>query len=84
MSEGGPQEVTGEFESSVRDWVTRLNAWARGSVAEWAAAPEWDAARSRRGGSEIMGYCYDAAMQGRSAMINSFVSAPPPPALRGW
>jgi hypothetical protein len=59
--------------ASAHEWLAALAAFKEAALAQWAAAPQWDAARERRGGEALMAYAHRAATGGRSCMVSTFL-----------
>jgi hypothetical protein len=59
----------------VAEWVEEMNAFLRRGLAAHAAQPEWDDARHRRGGEQLMALQNRCAVWGRSVVSNCFAGA---------
>ena len=59
----------------VHAWLAALDSFKAASLAQWRAAPLWDAARTRRGGEALLAYAHRAATGGRSCMVTTFLNA---------
>ena len=59
---------------SVAEWAAALNAALRRGLADHAARPEWDAARTTRGGEALAAFQNRCAVAGRSVVSNAYSS----------
>ena len=60
------------FVDSVGEWVAGLNAFLARGLADHAAQPEWDAARTTRGGQQLVAIQNRQAVWGRSIISNCY------------
>ena len=63
-----------DFYDSVAEWAAALNAALRRGLADHAARPEWDAARTTRGGEALAAFQNRCAVAGRSVVSNAYSS----------